>query len=58
LRAHPEEAVAYAELKQELVLKSPNDLERYCWGKEDFIKEIDSKAEGWHKRLITRNKPF
>jgi len=51
LRAHPEEALAYAELKKELVLKYPTDIERYCWGKEDFIKEMDKKAAIWYNSL-------
>ncbi|MBI2707083.1 MAG: GrpB family protein [Proteobacteria bacterium] len=48
LRTHPEEAFAYADLKKRLVLKYPDDIERYCWGKDDFIKMIEKKALVWH----------
>lgn len=53
LIAHPKEAAAYSELKKKLVMKSSTDIERYCWGKEDFIKDIDEKASLWHVRLAT-----
>jgi len=53
LRAHPEEALLYADLKKDLVLQYPDDIERYCWGKEDFIKEIDRKAMTWYNKELS-----
>ncbi len=51
LRAHSEEAFAYAALKKDLVLKYPDDIERYCCGKEDFVKAIEEKAAIWYNLL-------
>lgn len=53
LIAHPKDAAAYSELKKKLVEKSPTDIEQYCWGKEDFIKNIDAKALLWQTRFVT-----
>jgi GrpB-like predicted nucleotidyltransferase (UPF0157 family)/uncharacterized protein YciI len=47
MRAHPQEAAQYSQLKEELVAKSADDIERYCWGKEDFIKEMEKRALQW-----------
>jgi GrpB-like predicted nucleotidyltransferase (UPF0157 family)/uncharacterized protein YciI len=47
MRAHPDEALAYSELKKDLVIKFPDDIEQYCWGKEDFVKAIELKAFLW-----------
>lgn len=47
MRAHPHEAAQYSQLKENLVAKSVDDIERYCWGKEDFIKEIEKRALQW-----------
>jgi GrpB-like predicted nucleotidyltransferase (UPF0157 family)/uncharacterized protein YciI len=44
LRPHPEERDAYSHLKKELVSQSQDDIEQYCWGKEDFIKSIEVKS--------------
>lgn len=44
LRTHPEEREAYSNLKKELVSESQDDIEKYCWGKEDFIKSIEVKS--------------
>ncbi len=45
MRDHPEEAQDYSNLKKELIAKHPDDIERYCWGKEDFIKAIEIRAK-------------
>ncbi|MDC3413244.1 GrpB family protein [Aquibacillus sp. 3ASR75-11] len=47
--AHPEEAVKYSQLKQNLAGKFPNNIEKYIEGKNHFIKEIDNKAEKWRR---------
>lgn len=47
--AHPEEAMEYSNLKQNLAEKFPTNIEKYIEGKSDFIKEIDNKAEKWRR---------
>jgi len=47
MRDHPDEAAAYSDLKKELMSKFPDDMEQYCWGKEDFVKAIELKAFLW-----------
>lgn len=48
--AHPEEARRYSQLKEDLAKKFPTSIEKYIEGKNDYIKEIDRKAEKWSKR--------
>jgi len=45
LNSHPTEAAAYSELKKQLILEHDGDPEKYMDGKEDFIREVDRKAE-------------
>ncbi len=47
LRSHPEEARAYASLKESLVARFPNDIDVYMQGKDAFIKELDRRAVIW-----------
>lgn len=44
LRTHPESAAAYGQLKLELALRFPDDMDGYVDGKTDFIREIDRLA--------------
>lgn len=44
MRSHPEDACAYAELKQQLAQQFPHDFLGYCQGKDGFIGAIDAKA--------------
>lgn len=46
--SHPEDAAAYAKLKQELAANSQNMME-YCNGKDAFVASIDAKDgyDGW-----------
>jgi GrpB-like predicted nucleotidyltransferase (UPF0157 family) len=44
LRAHPEEAARYAELKRRLAVEHPNDVYGYMDGKTRFIREIEVRA--------------
>jgi GrpB-like predicted nucleotidyltransferase (UPF0157 family) len=44
LRAHPEAARAYGELKKQLALQFPNDIEGYVAGKTDVVLEILKRA--------------
>jgi len=45
--AHPTEAEKYAELKRKLSEKYTYDISSYVEGKNDYIREIDRKAEEW-----------
>lgn len=51
LIAHPEEAQAYSNLKEELARKFPEYSLNYTAGKDEFIKKIDNKAKTWKKRV-------
>lgn len=51
LRAHPDEAALYGELKTLLALKYPYDIEAYCSGKDEFVKELERKALKEYKNL-------
>ena len=50
LRAHPQDAQAYSELKEELAQRFPEDVDRYVEGKSALIEEIDAKARAWRER--------
>ncbi len=45
--AHPEDAKKYGELKKTLAGTCENDIDRYCDGKDAFIKEMERKAIAW-----------
>jgi GrpB-like predicted nucleotidyltransferase (UPF0157 family)/GNAT superfamily N-acetyltransferase len=49
LRSHPEDAKAYASLKASLAQKFPQDILKYCFGKDEFVASIDAKDgfNGW-----------
>jgi len=49
MNEHPSDARSYGELKRELAIKFKYDIDGYCDGKDDFIKDIDRKAEAWTK---------
>jgi GrpB-like predicted nucleotidyltransferase (UPF0157 family) len=51
LIAHPEDAQVYGRLKQELARRFPADIDSYVAGKDEFIKEIDRKAQAWRGAL-------
>ncbi len=40
LRQNPKEVALYADLKKALAQQSPNDIDSYCEGKNDFISNI------------------
>lgn len=44
LESHAEKRDEYAKLKKELAIKYPYDIEKYCIGKDSFIKECERKA--------------
>lgn len=47
LRAHPEKAEIYGNLKEKLAQRNPADIEAYMDGKDDFVKELEKKALLW-----------
>lgn len=48
LRAHPNIAARYANLKREVAANCGNDIERYCAGKHDFADAHDRAALRWY----------
>jgi GrpB-like predicted nucleotidyltransferase (UPF0157 family) len=44
LRAHPDAARRYGELKQQLAARFPDDIDSYVFGKTDFVLGILSAA--------------
>lgn len=49
LRAHPERAVAYASVKEQLANQYPEDIQSYMAGKNEIIKEIENEAYHWDR---------
>lgn len=47
LRCHKSDAEKYGKLKKSLAGKYPFDLESYCDGKDEFVKDIELKALKW-----------
>ena len=44
LRAHPDDAARYAELKRRLAAEHPNDILSYIDAKEPFVREIEARS--------------
>ena len=44
LRAHPEAAHRYGELKKRLAAQFPNDIDSYVFGKTDFVLDVLRRA--------------
>jgi GrpB-like predicted nucleotidyltransferase (UPF0157 family) len=51
LRAHPDEAVAYAELKRGLVARASGDRLAYIKGKDSYVSELERRALAWAARV-------
>ncbi|EOL48996.1 GrpB family protein [Enterococcus caccae] len=51
MNSHLEEAIAYSQLKVELANKFAYDAESYSVGKDEFIKNIDQKAQKWYDKI-------
>jgi GrpB-like predicted nucleotidyltransferase (UPF0157 family) len=47
LRAHPDAASAYADIKRSLAASSIDDVEAYRTGKNVFVEETTAKARVW-----------
>jgi GrpB-like predicted nucleotidyltransferase (UPF0157 family) len=50
--AHPENAQRYSELKRRLARECPTNIDGYMDGKDEFIKEMDTKAAQWRTLQI------
>lgn len=50
LRAHPEAARAYADIKRSLAVSSIDDIEAYRTGKDVFVEATTAKARTWRAR--------
>lgn len=44
MRIHKKERDAYAKLKKDLARKFPYDIDGYCDGKENFVREVEERA--------------
>ncbi|MGI6667592.1 MAG: GrpB family protein [Bacillota bacterium] len=51
LRAHPDVARAYGELKTGLAQEHPDDASAYMDGKDAFVKSVEQDAIAWRKAL-------
>jgi GrpB-like predicted nucleotidyltransferase (UPF0157 family) len=51
LRAHPDLANQYGELKRRLAEAHPHDMDAYMDGKDGFIKEMETRALEWSGSL-------
>lgn len=51
LRTHQEDRIAYGELKQELAVLYPMDIEGYCDGKDEFVVQLERRALEWKNTL-------
>jgi GrpB-like predicted nucleotidyltransferase (UPF0157 family) len=47
-----EDVQAYSRLKEELARQFPADIEGYMAGKDEFIKEMDRKAQAWKSETL------
>ena len=50
MRAHPEHAQQYSDLKRRLAAAHPDDIGRYMDGKDAFIKDMERQALIWCRR--------
>lgn len=49
LIAHKDIANEYGELKEKLALSYPYDIDGYCDGKEEFVRQLERNALIWYK---------
>jgi GrpB-like predicted nucleotidyltransferase (UPF0157 family) len=50
LRAHDDEAAAYAALKREVASRHPQDRLAYIAGKESYVSALEARALAWARR--------
>lgn len=48
LAQHPNDCKEYGQLKQELAIKHPHDIDAYSEGKDKLVKSIEQKALLWY----------
>jgi GrpB-like predicted nucleotidyltransferase (UPF0157 family) len=53
LRAHPEFARRYGELKKRLAMQFPNDIDSYVFGKTDFVLDVLRRAGLSEAQLVS-----
>lgn len=51
MRAHPDTAEEYSNLKRKVAARHPDDIFGYMEGKDAFIKEVEAKAIAWRQRM-------
>ena len=49
--AHPEQALAYGDLKEALIAQYAGDNEAYISGKDSFCQEMERQAIGWQRSI-------
>ena len=49
LRSHKDAAAQYGELKERLAQLYPYDIEKYCEGKDAFVKQLEAAALQWRR---------
>ncbi|NBI79933.1 GrpB family protein [Anaerotruncus colihominis] len=49
LRAHPKKAYEYGALKSRLAAQYPNSIDRYCDGKDQFVRQTERAALLWRR---------
>ena len=47
LCTHSKDACLYGKLKEELAAKFPYDIDGYCNGKDEFVKQLEERALEW-----------
>ena len=52
MRQHEDDRNAYAKLKQELAQQHPHDIDSYCFGKDEFIANINRKTGHSGLRIV------
>ena len=53
LRAHPEEAARYAQLKRAVAARHPRDRLGYIAGKDPYVRALEARALRWARRTST-----
>ena len=48
LRNHEKARREYGELKSRLAAQYPDSIEKYCDGKDDFVKKLEREAVRWY----------
>ena len=48
MRTHEKEREEYARLKKALAQRFPGDIDGYCDGKENFVREMEMRALAWY----------